>query len=153
MRIATFNINGIGSRLPALLEYLEEKKPDVACLQELKAPAERFPLAEINAAGYGAIWQGQKSWNGVAILARGVDPVEVTRGLPGDDSDEQSRYLEAVIGEVVVACLYLPNGNPAPGPKFYYKLAWMERLITRAQQLLDTGAPVVMAGDYNVIPE
>jgi exodeoxyribonuclease-3 len=152
MRIATFNINGIGSRLPALLEYLEEKKPDVACLQELKAPQERFPLAEINAAGYGAIWQGQKSWNGVAILARGTDPVEVTRGLPGDASDEQSRYLEAVIGEVVVACLYLPNGNPAPGPKFDYKLAWMERLITRAQQLLETGAPVVIAGDYNVIP-
>jgi len=152
MRIATFNINGIGSRLPALLEYLEEKKPDVACLQELKAPQERFPLAEINAAGYGAIWHGQKSWNGVAILARGTDPVEVTRGLPGDDSDEQSRYLEAVVGELVVACLYLPNGNPAPGPKFDYKLAWMERLITRAAQLLDTGAPVVLAGDYNVIP-
>jgi len=152
MRVATFNINGIGSRLPALLEWLEEKKPDVACLQELKAPQERFPLADINAAGYGAIWQGQKSWNGVAILARGQDPVEVTRGLPGDDSDEQSRYLEAVIGDLVVACLYLPNGNPAPGPKFDYKLAWFERLITRAQQLLDTGAPVVIAGDYNVMP-
>ena len=152
MRVATFNINGIGSRLPALLEYLEEKKPDVACLQELKAPQERFPLAEINAAGYGAIWLGQKSWNGVAILARGQEPVEVTRGLPGDDSDEQSRYLEAVVGELVVACLYLPNGNPAPGPKFDYKLAWFERLIKRAQQLLDTAAPVVIAGDYNVMP-
>jgi exodeoxyribonuclease-3 len=152
MRIATFNINGIGSRLPALLEYLEEKTPDVVCLQELKAPQERFPLAEINAAGYGAIWQGQKSWNGVAILARGTDPVEVTRGLPGDDSDEQSRYLEAVVNDIVVACLYLPNGNPAPGPKFDYKLAWFERLITRAAQLIETGAPVVIAGDYNVMP-
>ncbi|MDB5747544.1 MAG: xth [Massilia sp.] len=152
MKIATFNINGMGARLPALLQWLEEKQPDVACLQELKSPQERFPIAEINAAGYGAIWQGQKSWNGVAILARGKDPVEVTRGLPGDDSDEQSRYLEAVIDDLVVACLYLPNGNPAPGPKFDYKLAWMERFITRAAQLLESGAPVVMAGDYNVIP-
>jgi exodeoxyribonuclease-3 len=152
MRIATFNINGIGSRLPALLEYLEEKKPDVVCLQELKSPQERFPLADINAAGYGAIWHGQKSWNGVAILARGTDPVEVTRGLPGDDSDEQSRYMEAVVNDIVIACLYLPNGNPAPGPKFDYKLAWFERLITRAAQLIETGAPVVIAGDYNVMP-
>ena len=152
MRIATFNINGIGSRLPRLLEYLEEKKPDVVCLQELKAPQERFPLAEINAAGYGAIWHGQKAWNGVAILARGTEPVEVTRGLPGDDSDEQSRYMEAVVNDIVIACLYLPNGNPAPGPKFDYKLAWFERLIVRAAQLIETGAPVVIAGDYNVMP-
>ena len=152
MRVATFNINGMGARLGALLQWLEEKQPDVACLQELKSPQERFPIAEINAAGYGAIWQGQKSWNGVAILARGKDPVEVTRGLPGDDSDEQSRYLEAVVDDLVVACLYLPNGNPAPGPKFDYKLAWFERLIARAAQLLETGAPVVMAGDYNVMP-
>jgi exodeoxyribonuclease III len=152
MRVATFNINGLNARTSALLQWLEEEQPDVACLQELKSPQERFPIAEINAAGYGAIWHGQKSWNGVAILARGTDPVEVTRGLPGDDSDEHSRYLEAVVGELVVACLYLPNGNPAPGPKFDYKLAWMERLITRAAQLLESGAPVVMAGDYNVIP-
>jgi exodeoxyribonuclease-3 len=152
MRVATFNINGLNARTSALLQWLEEEQPDVACLQELKSPQERFPIAEINAAGYGAIWHGQKSWNGVAILARGTDPVEVARGLPGDDSDEHSRYLEAVVGELVVACLYLPNGNPAPGPKFDYKLAWMERLITRAAQLLESGAPVVMAGDYNVIP-
>lgn len=152
MRVATFNVNGIGSRLPALLQWLEETKPDVACLQELKAPQERFPLAEINAAGYGAIWHGQKSWNGVAILARGIDPVEVTRGLPGDPSDEQSRYIEAVVNDIVICGLYLPNGNPAPGPKFDYKLAWFERLITRAAQLLETGAPVVIAGDYNVMP-
>ena len=152
MRVATFNVNGIGSRLGALLQWLEETKPDVACLQELKAPQERFPLAEINAAGYGAIWQGQKSWNGVAILARGLDPVEVTRGLPGDPSDEQSRYLEAVVNDIVVCGLYLPNGNPAPGPKFDYKLAWFERLIARAAQLIDTGAKVVIAGDFNVMP-
>jgi len=152
MRVATFNVNGIGARLGALLQWLEETKPDVACLQELKAPQERFPLAEINAAGYGAIWQGQKSWNGVAILARGTDPVEVTRALPGDPSDEQSRYLEAVVNDIVICGLYLPNGNPAPGPKFDYKLAWFERLIARAQQLIDTGAPVVIAGDYNVMP-
>jgi exodeoxyribonuclease-3 len=152
MRVATFNINGLNARTSALLQWLEEEQPDVACLQELKSPQERFPIAEINAAGYGAIWHGQKSWNGVAILARGTDPVEVTRGLAGDDSDEHSRYLEAVVGELVVACLYLPNGNPAPGPKFDYKLAWMERLIVRAAQLLESGAPVVMAGDYNVIP-
>jgi exodeoxyribonuclease III len=152
MRVATFNINGLNARTSALLQWLEEEQPDVACLQELKSPQERFPIAEINAAGYGAIWHGQKSWNGVAILARGTDPVEVTRGLPGDDSDEHSRYLEAVVGELVVACLYLPNGNPAPGPKFDYKLAWMERLILRAAQLLESGAPVVLAGDYNVIP-
>lgn len=152
MRIATFNINGIGSRLPALLEWLEQTRPDVACLQELKAPQEKFPEQAIRDAGYHAIWQGQKSWNGVAILARGVQPQEVQRGLPGDDLDEQSRYLEAAIDGVLVACLYLPNGNPAPGPKFDYKLAWMERFIERAAGLYASGAPVVLAGDYNVIP-
>ncbi|MDM5177537.1 exodeoxyribonuclease III [Massilia sp. DJPM01] len=152
MRIATFNINGIGSRLPALLEWLEETQPDVACLQELKAPQERFPEAAINEAGYQALWIGQKSWNGVAILARGTTPVEVRRGLPGDDADEQSRYLEAAIDGVLVACLYLPNGNPFPGPKFDYKLAWFERLITHAEDLLASGAPVVLAGDFNAIP-
>ncbi|NHZ63033.1 exodeoxyribonuclease III [Massilia genomosp. 1] len=152
MRIATYNINGIGSRLPALLEWLEETQPDVACLQELKAPQERFPEAALNEAGYQALWIGQKSWNGVAILARGTTPVEVRRGLPGDDADEQSRYLEAAIDGVLVACLYLPNGNPCPGPKFDYKLAWFERLITHAQGLLASGAPVVLAGDFNAIP-
>jgi exodeoxyribonuclease-3 len=152
MRIATFNVNGITSRLPALLQWLEEEQPDVACLQELKAPQERFPEAAINAVGYHAIWHGQKSWNGVAILARGTAPQEVGRGLAGDSEDEQSRYIEAVVNGVLVACLYLPNGNPAPGPKFDYKLKWMERLITRGAELLDSGAPVVLAGDFNVIP-
>ena len=152
MRIATFNINGIGSRLPALLQWLEETKPDVACLQELKAPQDKFPEAAINEAGYQAIWQGQKSWNGVAILARAVAPLEVQRGLPGDPEDAQSRYLEAVVNGVLIACLYLPNGNPAPGPKFDYKLAWFERLIARGAQLIATGHPVVMAGDFNVMP-
>lgn len=152
MHIATFNVNGIASRLPALLQYLEERQPDVVCLQELKAPQEKFPLLAIEAAGYKALWHGQKSWNGVAILTRGVEAVEAVRGLPGDPEDEQSRYLEAVVNGIVVCCLYLPNGNPYPGPKFDYKLQWMERLIVRAQQLIDTGAPVVLAGDFNVMP-
>ncbi|MFL6672095.1 MAG: exodeoxyribonuclease III [Massilia sp.] len=152
MRIATFNVNGIGSRLGALLQWLEETRPDVACLQELKAPQERFPEAELNAAGYQAIWHGQKSWNGVAILARGARPQEIKRGLPGDPDDEQSRYIEAAVDGILVACLYLPNGNPAPGPKFDYKLNWMERLITHAGELIATGAPVVLAGDFNVMP-
>ncbi|MES3024299.1 MAG: exodeoxyribonuclease III [Pseudomonadota bacterium] len=152
MRIATFNVNGITSRLPALIEWLEETQPDVACLQELKAPQEKFPEAAINAAGYEAIWHGQKSWNGVAILARGTKPQEINRGLAGDSADEQSRYLEAAVEGVLVACLYLPNGNPAPGPKFDYKLQWFERLILRAAELLDSGVPVVLAGDFNVMP-
>ena len=152
MLVATFNINGIGARLSALLEWLEEKKPDVACLQELKAPQEKFPEAAINDVGYQAIWLGQKSWNGVAILARGQAPQEVRRGLPGDTADEQSRYLEAAIDGILVACLYLPNGNPAPGPKFDYKLAWFERLIKHADELMNTGAKVVLAGDFNVMP-
>jgi len=152
MRIATFNVNGIGSRLPALLQWLEETQPDVACLQELKAPSERFPAAELEAAGYGAVWHGQKSWNGVAILARGQAPIEVGRGLPGDELDEQSRYIEATVNGILICGLYLPNGNPAPGPKFDYKLAWMERLIIHAAKLIASGAPVVLAGDFNVIP-
>jgi exodeoxyribonuclease-3 len=152
MRVATFNVNGIGSRLPALLQWLEETQPDVACLQELKAPQEKFPEAEIRAAGYGAIWHGQKSWNGVAILARGTDPQEIKRGLEGDPTDEQSRYIEATVNGVHVCCLYLPNGNPAPGPKFDYKLAWMERLIERAAELIASEKKVILAGDFNVIP-
>jgi exodeoxyribonuclease-3 len=156
MKIATFNVNGINSRLPALLQWLEETQPDVACLQELKAPQEKFPEMEIRAAGYFPIWHGQKSWNGVAILTRMVDgmqePQEITRGLPGDPEDEQSRYLEAAINGILVGCLYLPNGNPAPGPKFEYKLRWFERLHKRAQELIDSGAPVVLCGDYNVMP-
>jgi exodeoxyribonuclease-3 len=152
MRIATYNVNGIGSRLPALLEWLEEKQPDVACLQELKAPHEKFPEEAIKAAGYQAIWHGQKSWNGVAILARGQKPTEVGRGLAGDPEDAQSRYIEAAVDGVLVACLYLPNGNPAPGPKFDYKLKWMERFLLRSAELMESGSPVVLAGDFNVIP-
>ena len=152
MRIATYNVNGISSRLPALLQWLQQKQPDVACLQELKAPQEKFPESAINDAGYEAIWHGQKSWNGVAILARGTKPQEVMRGLAGDPDDAQSRYIEAVVNGVLIAGLYLPNGNPAPGPKFDYKLAWMERLILRTAELIDSGQKVVLAGDFNVIP-
>jgi len=152
VKIATFNVNGISSRLPVLLRWLTEFKPDVACLQELKAPQEKFPLDAMRDAGYGAIWHGQKSWNGVAILARGRDPVENRRGLPGDPDDIHSRYIEATIDGLLVACLYLPNGNPAPGPKFDYKLRWFERFAAHAQGLLSSTEPVVLAGDYNVIP-
>jgi exodeoxyribonuclease III len=151
-KIATFNVNGINGRLPVLLRWLREAEPDVVCLQELKAPQEKFPEAAIQDAGYGAIWQGQKSWNGVAILARGADPVETRRGLPGDPDDSQSRYIEAAVNGMLVGCLYLPNGNPAPGPKFEYKLRWFERLTAHAAELLATGAPVVLAGDFNVMP-
>jgi len=152
MKIATFNVNGIKSRLPRLLEWLDESAPDVVCLQELKTTDETFPEAAIRAAGYGALWSGQKSFNGVAILAKGSDPVERRRGLPGDPDDIHSRYLEAVVQDVVVASIYLPNGNPQPGPKFDYKLAWFERLNRYAAELLAEGAPVVLAGDYNVVP-
>jgi len=152
LKIATFNVNGINGRLPVLLRWLVEAKPDVVCLQELKAPQEKFPEAAIREAGYGAIWHGQKSWNGVAILARGLNPGESRRGLPGDPDDTHSRYLEATIDGVLVGCLYLPNGNPAPGPKFDYKLRWFARLTKHAEALLATAAPVVLAGDYNVMP-
>jgi exodeoxyribonuclease-3 len=133
------------------LEWLAKEAPDVACLQELKAPDTGFPIDSIRAAGYGAIWHGQTSWNGVAILAKGIDPIESRRGLPGDPTDSDSRYLEAAINGVLVACLYLPNGNPQAGPKFDYKLAWFERLITHAKTLRATGHPVVLAGDFNVV--
>jgi exodeoxyribonuclease III len=152
MKIATFNINGIRTRLPILLQWLEREQPDIACLQELKAGDEFFPIKEINDAGYGAIWQGQRSWNGVAILARGTEPVESRRGLPGDPKDLHSRYIEAAVQGVIVGCLYLPNGNPQPGPKFDYKLAWFERFIRHAKKLYASGHPVVLAGDYNVVP-
>jgi exodeoxyribonuclease III len=152
MRLATYNVNGITSRLPVLLRWLEQTRPDVVCLQELKAPQEKFPQAAIAMAGYQALWHGQKSWNGVAILTRGTAAVEIQRGLAGDPQDVQSRYLEASVGPLVVGCLYLPNGNPAPGPKFDYKLGWFERLIARAAGLIGRGVPVVLAGDYNVIP-
>ena len=152
MKVATYNVNGINGRLPILLKWLAEAKPDVVCLQELKAPDERFPIAAIEQAGYGAIWHGQKSWNGVAILARGSTPVETRRGLPGGEADLQSRYLEAAVDGILFGCLYLPNGNPAPGPKFDYKLQWFERFAAHAQALLNSGLPVVLAGDYNVMP-
>ena len=152
MKIATYNINGIGARLPRLLEWLERESPDVACLQELKAPDQNFPIVAIRAAGYGAIWHGQTSFNGVAILAKGADPVEVRRGLPGDPDDTHSRYIEAEVNGLVVGCLYLPNGNPQPGPKFDYKLRWFQRLNEHAQTLYSCGKPVVLLGDYNVVP-
>ena len=152
IRLATFNVNGIRSHLPHLLQWLDKESPDIACLQELKAIESAFPIAEIRKAGYGAIWHGQQSWNGVAILAKGADPVETLRGLPGDPSDDHSRYLEAAVDGIIVGCLYLPNGNPQPGPKFDYKLKWFDRLIERAKSLCETGHPVVLAGDYNVVP-
>ena len=152
MRIVTYNVNGIKARLPRLLEYLDEQKPDVVCLQELKSSDETFPEAEIRAAGYGAVWHGQKGFNGVAVLARGHDPVERARGLAGDPDDAHSRYLEAEVNGVVIASIYLPNGNPVPGEKFDYKLRWMDRLRARATELFAEERPVVLAGDYNVIP-
>ncbi len=152
MRIASYNINGIKARLPRLLEWLEETQPDVACLQEVKSQDEGFPAAEFEKIGYGAIWHGQKSFNGVAILARGSVPVETQRRLPGDETDEQARYLEADVNGVRIATIYLPNGNPLPGVKFDYKLAWMARLRAHAAHLWDLEIPVVLAGDYNVIP-
>jgi exodeoxyribonuclease-3 len=153
VKIATYNVNGITARLPVLLRWLAEARPDVACLQELKAPQEKFPIDAIRDAGYRAVWHGQKSWNGVAVLAREGEPVETARGLPGDPDDVHSRYLEATVGGVRIGCLYLPNGNPAPGPKFDYKLRWFERLTAHAAGLIGSKEPVVLAGDYNVIPE
>ncbi len=152
MRIASYNVNGVNGRLPVLLRWLEEERPDVVCLQELKAPDDRFPAAAISDAGYDAIWHGQSRWNGVAILARVGEIHETRRGLPGDPEDGQSRYLEAAVNGILIATVYLPNGNPRPGPKFDYKLRWFERLAGHARSLLDTGLPVVLAGDFNVMP-
>lgn len=152
MKIASFNVNGINGRLAVLLRWLKDAAPDVVCLQELKAPQENFPEAAIRDLGYGAIWSGQKSWNGVAILAKGQRPLQCRRGLPGDPEDSQSRYIEAVIDGVLIGCLYLPNGNPAPGPKFDFKLRWLERLAAYAAELLALKVPVALVGDYNVIP-
>jgi exodeoxyribonuclease-3 len=152
MKIATYNVNGISSRLPVLLRWLNETSPDVACLQELKAPQENFPEQAITDAGYEAIWHGQKSWNGVAILSRIGKPEEVRRALPGDPEDMHSRYIEARVNGILIGCLYLPNGNPAPGPKFDYKLKWFERLIAHAAELYASDIPVVLTGDYNVMP-
>lgn len=152
MKIATFNVNGINARLPRLIEWLDEAKPDIVCLQELKADDEKFPLSAIRDAGYGAVWHGQKGFNGVAILARGRDPVEIRRGLPYDPDPSHSRYIEAGVDGLVVGSIYLPNGNPQPGPKFDYKLAWFKQVTSHAATLLATEKPVILAGDYNVIP-
>ena len=152
MRIATYNVNGVNGRLPVLLRWLGETTPDIVCLQELKAPQEKFPEQAILDAGYKAIWHGQKSWNGVAVLSRGDLPHEVRRALPGDPEDVHSRYIEAEIGGLTIGGLYLPNGNPAPGPKFDYKLRWFDRLITHAAGLLAADKPVLLTGDFNVMP-
>jgi exodeoxyribonuclease III len=152
MNIATYNINGVNGHLPVLLRWLNESSPDIACLQELKAPQDKFPEQAIRDAGYTALWHGQKSWNGVAILAKDRPIKEIRRALPGDPDDLHSRYIEAMIDGLHLVCLYLPNGNPAPGPKFDYKLRWLERLTDHAAGLLSSKTPVVMTGDYNVIP-
>jgi exodeoxyribonuclease-3 len=152
MKIATYNVNGVNGHLPVLLRWLNETSPDVVCLQELKAPQEKFPEEVLKDAGYSAIWHGQKSWNGVAILSRKEKPQEVRRALPGDEEDTHSRYIEAIINGITIGCLYLPNGNPAPGPKFDYKLSWFERLTKHASDLLAKDKPVLLTGDYNVMP-
>jgi exodeoxyribonuclease III len=152
VKVATFNVNGVNGRLPRLLEWLRETRPDVVCLQEIKTDDSKFPASAIADAGYGAIWHGQRSHHGVAILATNETPAEIRRGLPGDASDGQTRYLEAAVRHLVVASIYLPNGNPQPGPKFDYKLAWFERLIAHAQALYASREPVVLAGDFNVVP-
>jgi exodeoxyribonuclease III len=152
IKLATFNVNGIKQRVAHLLQWLDRESPDIACLQELKALDTAFPAAEVRKAGYGALWHGQRSWNGVAILVKGADPVETRRGLPGEPADDQSRYLEAAAHGILVGCLYLPNGNPQPGPKFDYKLAWFERLIRHAASLYASGQPVALVGDFNVVP-
>ncbi|MGV8932937.1 MAG: exodeoxyribonuclease III [Luteimonas sp.] len=152
LKLATYNVNGIAARLPHLLEWLQEAQPDIVALQELKASDDAFPVGALEDAGYGAIWQGQRSWNGVALLGRGIVPVESRRGLPDDATDDQSRYIEAAIHGIVVGGLYLPNGNPQPGPKFDYKLGWMARLQRHAQTLVGLPHPVVLLGDFNVIP-
>lgn len=152
MKIATYNVNGVNGRLPVLLRWLQETAPDIVCLQELKAPDEKFPLQAITDAGYTAIWHGQKSWNGVAILSKSGNIKEIRRGLPGDPDDSHSRYIEANADGIIIGCLYLPNGNPCPGPKFDYKLRWFERLTDHAAELLASGEAVVLTGDYNVMP-
>jgi exodeoxyribonuclease-3 len=152
MKVATYNVNGVNGRLPVLLRWLEESGPDIVCLQELKAPQERFPEREIAKAGYNSIWHGQKSWNGVAILAKGLEIDERRKGLPGDPDDIQSRYIEAEIAGLIIGGLYLPNGNPWPGPKFDFKLQWFSRLQRHARTLLKAGKPTILAGDFNVMP-
>jgi len=152
MKIATYNVNGVNGHLAVLLKWLEDSAPDVVCLQELKAPQDKFPLQAITDAGYNAIWHGQKSWNGVAIMAKDREITEIRRTLPGDPDDLNSRYLEATVDGIVIGCLYLPNGNPAPGPKFDYKLQWLNRLIVHADELIKWDMPAILIGDYNIIP-
>jgi len=152
VKVATFNINNIDKRLENLLDWLAKTEPDVACLQELKAEQAAFPARRLATLGYEAVWQGEGSWNGVAILARGHTPVLTRSRLPGNPEDRQARYIEAAVNGVLISSIYLPNGNPQPGPKFTYKLAWFERLITHAAKLIRTGLPIVLAGDYNVVP-
>lgn len=152
MKIASYNVNGINGRIDILTRWLAEAQPDVVCLQELKAPDKKFPLNAIEAAGYGAVWHGQKSWNGVAILARGEEPLLTRKGLPGDPDDDQSRYIEALVDGIIVGNVYVPNGNPAPGPKFDYKLAWLSCLHDYAAELRELDVPVIIAGDFNVMP-
>jgi len=152
MKIATYNVNGVNGRLPVLLRWLEEAKPDIVCLQELKSPYEKFPFNAIKNAGYAALWHGQKSWNGVAILSRVGEIHEVRRALPGDPEDLHSRYIEAEVNGIIICCLYLPNGNPAPGPKFDYKLKWFKRLTAHAKKLMALEVPVILVGDFNAIP-
>ena len=152
MKIATYNVNGVNGRLNVLLRWLNEAKPDIVCLQELKSPNEKFPLKAINDAGYSAKWHGQKSWNGVAILSRVGEISEIRRALPGDSEDMHSRYIEAIVNNIVIGCLYLPNGNPWPGPKFEYKLKWFKRLTAHAKKLIEEKVPVALIGDFNVMP-
>lgn len=152
MKIATYNVNGVNGRLPVLLRWLNEAKPDIVCLQELKSPNEKFPLSAINDAGYQARWHGQKSWNGVAILSKAGEIRELRNVLPGDPEDLHSRYIEAIVNNIVIGCLYLPNGNPWPGPKFDYKLKWFKRLTVHAKKLLEQKVPVALIGDFNVMP-
>ncbi len=152
MKIATYNVNGVNGRLPVLLRWLAEAQPDTVCLQELKAPQDKFPETEILEAGYHAVWLGQKSWNGVAILSKIAKPVISRTALPGDDEDDQSRYLEVKIEDLIIGCIYLPNGNPVPGPKFDYKMKWFERLDAHAEMLITSGKKVMLVGDFNVMP-
>lgn len=153
MKVASFNINGINRRLDNLMAWLADAAPDVVCLQELKASDRQFPATALADAGYGAAWVGESQWNGVAILAKGAEPVVTRRALPGDDDDKQARYLEAAVNGILIGALYAPNGNPRPGPKFDYKLAWTRRLLIHAAELFEAGVPVVLAGDYNIVPE
>ncbi len=152
MKIATYNVNGINGRLSVLLKWLDEAKPDIVCLQELKSPQEKIPEKSLWDAGYRGIWHGQKSWNGVAILSSNIELKEIRRALPGDPADMHSRYIEATTGNLIIGCLYLPNGNPYPGPKFDYKLNWFKRLTTHAKKLVAGDTPAILIGDYNVMP-